>query len=929
MRLPPRSLRLGLAALLGLSVIASAPGSPDGIVSAQPVAEQKVATSIDARFGSMCASTNEGEQWCWGDSADGNFSNGTAGIFGDQSLYAPTPVKSNLDGVAESGGRCILFEDDSVRCAGYAGVIQDGDGSFFTNPPWGSSTAVSYGHAPSAEVDGSCSRTLAGEVQCYGWNARGELGNGSPSWPGSGYSDPPPSSATAVTASGLTGVTELSASGSLGTCALKGDGTVWCWGTNQFGEVGNGESGITTYTCNGDSVCNDGVEALVPERVVDIDDAVAVFGQCARHATGRVSCWGQNSGGRFDPAGDTQMISTATDVPAFNGAIDVAVGSQFACAVLANGTVRCQGRGALGDGTNTTTPSSALALGISTGAEIVTDRFTMCARTTNGQILCWGSNSSGAVGVGYTGPSVFTPSPVVGFGGEAPDTPLIAQLSLSPGVVQLENDEDGVPTPQTVAATLTLSNISDQPIDDVVPPTLTTALELGDELGLAATGGPTPATIGTIPSGQNRTVTYQFEATGRGVFAARGTVAYTDPDDSASTSISVEGLVAVKTAETLFPLLPGRFFDYRSTETTIDGVAQGGGFVDAKTVVEVPIAGRGDVAGDAGAVAVNVTVVRPTAQGFLTLFPCGEAQPKASSLNYGAGDVVGNSAVVKLGVGGKMCVYTEASVGLVIDVSGWFQANDSFDPINPARLLETREGESTIDGVKAGEGRLVAGSTTEIPVAGRGGVSADADAVAINTTVVGPSEGGFVTLYPCDQDRPNTSSLNYAAGGVAGNSGVVALSATGLLCLYTTAETHVILDVNSWIADTDEFGAVVPARIMETRSTEETVDGIGEIGARLGAGSTTELPVIGRAGTDPDATSAIAVNVTAIGPSANGFVTLFPCGEDRPTTSSLNYAAGAVAGNTAIVKLGAAGKICVYTAAETHLVIDINSFWTG
>lgn len=924
MRLSSRSLRLGFAALLGLSIIASAPGSPDAVVSAQPAVEQKVATSLGGGFGLMCASTDAGGQWCWGDSSSGTFANGTSGISGEVSLRRPSPVASTLSGVVESGGGCVRFDDNSVRCAGSDAVIEDGDGSFFSKPPWGSATGVSYGHAPSAQVVGPCARTLEGTVQCYGFDTWGNLGNGGPGWPGSGYADPPPSSSTAVTATGLSGVTDLAA----GPCALKNDGTVWCWGFNQHGQVGNGDSGTTTYPCNA-GTCTDSKYVNVPTRVVGLDDAVAVFGSCARRANGQVSCWGQNAGGRFNPSGDTDAITTAVDVPAFNGALDIAFSRQSICAIMSNRTVLCQGRGFLGDGQNSTTPSSAFALGISTAAEIESGYDVMCIRTTNGQVLCWGSNYAGQTGVGYTGPPVLTPSPVVGFGGEVPDTPLIAQLSLSPGVVQLVNGADGTPTARTVTATLTLSNISDQPIDNVVPPTLTASLELGDALGFAASGGPTPATIGTIPSGQNRTVSYQFQATGRGVFAARGTVPYTDPVDSASKSISVEGLVAVKTTETLFPLLPGRFFDYRSSEKTIDGVGQGGGFVDAKTVVEVPIAGRGQVAGDAGAVAVNVTVVRPSAQGFLTLFPCGEAQPKASSLNYAAGEVAGNSAVVKLGAGGKMCVYTEASVGLVIDVSGWFQANDAFDPINPARLLETRQGETTIDGVKAGGGRLAAGSTTEIPVAGRGGVSADADAVAINTTVVAPGAGGFVTLYPCDKERPNTSSLNYGNGGVAGNSGVVALSATGLLCLYTTAETHVILDVNSWIADTDEFGAVVPARIMETRPTEKTVDGVGQIGARLAAGSTTELPVIGRAGTDSAKTSAIAVNVTAIGPSGVGFVTLFPCGEPRPTTSSLNYAAGAVAGNTAIVKLGAAGKICVYTEAESHLVIDINSFWTG
>ncbi|MEM1335359.1 MAG: hypothetical protein AAGG08_18070 [Actinomycetota bacterium] len=79
----------------------------------------------------------------------------------------------------------------------------------------------------------------------------------------------------------------------------------------------------------------------------------------------------------------------------------------------------------------------------------------------------------------------------------------------------------------------------------------------------------------------------------------------------------------------------------------------------------------------------------------------------------------------------------------------------------------------------------------------RGGVPARASAVAVNTAAVRPSGPGFVTLFPCDEERPTASSVNDVPGDVFANSGVVKLAADGTLCVFTRAETDLILDVNA------------------------------------------------------------------------------------------------------------------------------------
>lgn len=376
----------------------------------------------------------------------------------------------------------------------------------------------------------------------------------------------------------------------------------------------------------------------------------------------------------------------------------------------------------------------------------------------------------------------------------------------------------------------------------------------------------------------------------------------------------------------LFPLTPARVFETRSGEVTVDGEFEAVGRLVAGSVTPVQIAGRGGVSGDAAAVALNVTAIRPSGVGYVTLFPCGEDQPLTSSLNYAQGAVAGNSGIVKLNSAGELCVFTFADTDLVIDVNAWLAEVPSFASLTPARLAETRSGEVTVDGEAQELGRLDAGSVTEVQIAGRGGVDAGADAVALNVTAIRPDGVGYVTLYPCDEERPTTSSLNYSGGGAVGNSAVVSLSSDGSLCVFTFADTDLVLDVNAWLADDASFDPFVPARFFETRSGQETVDGVGNGGGRLDAGSVTPIQVAGR-GDVPATAAAVALNVTAVRPDGVGYITLFPCDGDQPLTSSLNYAAGGAVGNSGVVKLAADGTVCAYTRAETDLVIDVNAAW--
>ena len=135
-----------------------------------------------------------------------------------------------------------------------------------------------------------------------------------------------------------------------------------------------------------------------------------------------------------------------------------------------------------------------------------------------------------------------------------------------------------------------------------------------------------------------------------------------------------------------------------------------------------------------------------------------------------AGQTVANAAFAELGADGRICLFSERATHLIVDVNGVFPAESLFTPWWPARLADTRAGGTTVDGQFAGGGKVPAGGVLELPVAGRDGVPADADAVALNVTVTEPDTAGYVTVWPCGFARPNASNLNYAAGQTVANA---------------------------------------------------------------------------------------------------------------------------------------------------------------
>jgi hypothetical protein len=142
------------------------------------------------------------------------------------------------------------------------------------------------------------------------------------------------------------------------------------------------------------------------------------------------------------------------------------------------------------------------------------------------------------------------------------------------------------------------------------------------------------------------------------------------------------------------------------------------------------------------------------------------------------------------------------------------------------------------------------------------------------------------------------------------------------------AATVVLIRPAAVSADADaNVVPLQPARLLDTRACGEcsTIDGRFVGIGPLGAGARLTLDVAGRGGVDPGA-DAVMLNVTAVGPGAPGYLTVFPCTATVPQASNVNYFAGAVAANAVLAKLSDAGQVCIYSLAGTDVVVDVTGY---
>jgi hypothetical protein len=243
---------------------------------------------------------------------------------------------------------------------------------------------------------------------------------------------------------------------------------------------------------------------------------------------------------------------------------------------------------------------------------------------------------------------------------------------------------------------------------------------------------------------------------------------------------------------------PARLFNSSPGYPTVFGPSTSTGRVTAGSVVRIPVAGVRGVPANAAGVILTIASSTPVAPGTATVYACGAARPSAVSLQVRGAVASANLAVSDLGTGGAVCLTTSVDTHLAVGLLGWFPATGDFAAVVPARVADTRVTGATIDGEGRRLGRLAAGSSLRVPIAGRAGVPADASAVTVTVTVVGPRASGDLTVYSCDVPRPSVRTLRFSAAKSATTPAVVRL-VDGDMCVSSSSAAHVIVDVTGWI----------------------------------------------------------------------------------------------------------------------------------
>lgn len=337
--------------------------------------------------------------------------------------------------------------------------------------------------------------------------------------------------------------------------------------------------------------------------------------------------------------------------------------------------------------------------------------------------------------------------------------------------------------------------------------------------------------------------------------------------------------------------------------------------VGAGSVYRVPVLGLGGLpsgatAGEAGlaGVALNVTAVNPAAPGWLRVWDCAAPEPDTSSVNFmSAGATEPNAVVVPLGAGSsEVCVRAKERTHVIVDVAGAFPADASGTGVlQPAagRVIDTRE-----------TARVPAQGVLRVPVLGQVGLPASGvGGVALNVTAVNPVAPGWLRVWDCAAPEPGTSSVNYMRRGAVEPNAVIVpfFDGTGEVCVRSLVESDVIVDVAGWFSGGVRSAA---GRAVDTRESAP-VPGKGVL----------RVPVLGVHGVPAGGVVGVALNVTAVGTSAPGWLRVWDCAAAEPDTSSVNYLAGATEPNAVIVPFGSgsSGEVCVKSLVETNVIVDI------
>ena len=369
--------------------------------------------SISAGGRSSCGVTTANVLYCWGYNGEGQLGIGAASLGAGPVYSYPQPSAATgtltfRESVAALYHACAV----TLSGVGYCwGVNIDGRlGTGNVSPPFNAPvqvvTPTSFQSLSVGRVH-TCGLSFSNRVFCWGYARDGELGSGklAPEVDSLGNVVSPPPDFIAVPTEADSGGTlglryQAVAAGGVHTCAITtaSFGSVaFCWGDNQYGQLGNGSFGVSSSYFTPNAVARD-----------DIQFAAITAGYthtCGIDTSGIAYCWGGNDSGQLGTGSSGDMVSVPTTVSGGLTFTAISAGMAHTCGLTGTGAIYCWGAnayGQLGDGTTASRSAPVLVSGaLHFKAVAVGDRHT-CGVTTDNLAYCWGDNQYGQVGDGST-----------------------------------------------------------------------------------------------------------------------------------------------------------------------------------------------------------------------------------------------------------------------------------------------------------------------------------------------------------------------------------------------------------------------------------------------------------------------------------------------------------------------------------------------
>jgi len=466
------------------------------------------------------------------------------------------------------------------------------------------------------------------------------------------------------------------------------------------------------------------------------------------------------------------------------------------------------------------------------------------------------------------------------------------------------------------------------PPDFILDPQMTAVGALGIQAGVSA-GGPAPMLSETVDFGDGTGTFDILNGPTQHTYSKPGTYTLTfsgadSHDDSQTTTTTFTTAGGEYT-----PYGPTRLLDTRSGLGGTAAQLQNDGSIKLK------VAGNGSIPGGVTAVALNLTAVNATGNGYIQAGT--GTNSGTSNLNYGADGIFSNSVIAPVAADGTVTLAnfggsTSVKLDLIADVSGYFApaTASGYTPLTPARVMDTRTG------LGGSKGKLAAKQHDVLTITGAdsGGLPATGvTAVALNLTETDTSVEGFLAAYPDGTAVPNVSAEDWIGSTTKAVTVIVPVGADGKIDVYNGSgnggSADVVADVVGYFSASGAglYVPLTPDRVLDTRKS----------GGPVAANSATTLDfssAAAGAGITSTAT-AYVLNTTVTQTNGAGWLAVVPFGSPTPTTSSLNWnGPGATVANLTLATPDAGGeKLSFYNGGgpvsrPAQVVADVMGYFS-